>query len=208
MKGHKLNGDFDLDEKSSNKIEEVKDEISNWLWMNIGWRFRYVYRKICNLIRWTPIIWKDQDWDHTFIFKILKFKLKNQAEYIGGHDRHTTAKRDAEIIMTCVKLIDRIQDGFYDSEYSDYHEADFRFEDCEDKPGYSQLHIDEISNRFSEYFDKYPRQYKRAIDPKTPWSYTEKSDKTIARWIANENEKRAQTLLFKIMNEKIQGWWD
>jgi hypothetical protein len=197
-----------MDEKSSSKIEEVKEKISNWIWMNIGWRFRYIYRKIRNLIRWTPIIWKDQDWDHTFIFEILKFKLKNQAKYIGGQDRHTTAKRDAELMMTCVRLIDRIQDGFYDGEYADYHEADFRFEDCEDKPGYSQLHIDEISNRFLEYFAKYPIQYKRAIDPNTHWYYTEKTDKTIAMWIGNENQKRAQTLLFKIMNEKIQGWWD
>ena len=208
MKGHKLNGDFDMDEKSSSKIEEVKEKISNWIWMNIGWRIRYIYRKIRNLIRWTPIIWKDQDWDHTFIFEILKFKLKNQAEYIGGQDRHTTAKRDAEIMMTCVRLIDRIQDGFYDGEYADYHEADFRFEDCEDKPGYSQLHIDEISNRFLEYFAKYPIQYKRAVDPNTHWYYTEKTDKTIAMWIGNENQKRAQNLLFKIINERIQGWWD
>ena len=208
MKGHKLKGDFDMDEKSSSKIEEVKEKISNWIWMNIGWRIRYIYRKIRNLIRWTPIIWKDQDWDHSFIFEILKFKLKNQAKYIGGQDRHTTAKRDAELMMTCVRLIDRIQDGFYDGEYADYHEADFRFEECEDKPGYSQLHIDEISNRFTEYFAKYPIQYKRAIDPNTHWYYTEKSDKTIAMWIGNENQKRAQTLLFKIMNEKIQGWWD
>ena len=208
MKGHKLNGDFDMDEKSSSKIEEVKEKISNWIWMNIGWRIRYIYRKIRNLIRWTPIIWKDQDWDHTFIFEILKFKLKNQAKYIGGQDRHTTAKRDAELMMTCVRLIDRIQDGFYDGEYADYHEADFRFEECEDKPGYSQLHIDEISNRFTEYFSKYPIQYKRAIDPNAHWYYTEKTDKTIAMWIGNENQKRAQTLLFKIMNEKIQGWWD
>ena len=208
MKGHKLNGDFDTDEKSTSKIEEIKEKISNWIWMNIGWRIRYVYRKIRNLIRWTPIIWKDQDWDHSFIFEILKFKLKNQAKYIDKQDRHTTAKRDAELMMTCVRLIDRIQDGFYDGEYADYHEADFRFEECEDKPGYSQLHIDEISNRFTEYFAKYPIQYKRAIDPNTYWYYTEKSDKTIAMWIGNENQKRAQTLLFKIMNEKIQGWWD
>jgi hypothetical protein len=70
------------------------------------------------------------------------------------------------------------------------------------------MHIDEISNRYPEYFAKYPRQYKRALDPNTKWYYSEKSDKTIAMWIGDENQKRAQTLLFKIMNENIRKWWD
>jgi hypothetical protein len=90
----------------------------------------------------------------------------------------------------------------------DYHESNFRFEQCEDREGYSELFIDEISNRYPEYFAKYPRQYKRALDPNTYWPFNEKNDKTIAMWIGDENQKRAQSLLFKIMDKNIRGWWD
>ena len=77
------------------------------------YKIKQFFKRIYNLYRWFPIIWKDQDWDHSFIFDILKFKLKNQAEYIGYHDRHVSAKRDAEIMMLCVRLIDKIQNESY-----------------------------------------------------------------------------------------------
>ena len=189
-------------------MKEIYEKISEFLWKTIGWRIRYFFRSIKNLIRWFPIIWKDQDWDHRYIYNILEFKIRNQAKYIGSRDIHTRAKRDAEIMMTCVRLIEKVSDEFYDGEYMDYHESNFRFEPCEDHEGYSQLHIDEISNRFEEFFKKYPRQYKRALDPNIYWPYSEKTDKTIAMWIGDENQKRAQTLLFKIMDRNIRGWWD
>ena len=56
---------------------------------------------IKTLIRWFPIIWKDRDYDDHFIWEILKFKIRNQADYIGSKDRHVSAKRDAEIMMLC-----------------------------------------------------------------------------------------------------------
>ena len=74
------------------------------------YRIKQFFKQIHNLIRWFPIIWKDKDWDDHYIFEILKFKLKNQAEYIGKKDRHMSAKRDAEIMMLCVRLMDKVQD--------------------------------------------------------------------------------------------------
>mgnify|MGYP003351274053 CR=1 FL=1 len=87
------------------------------------YRIKRFFKRIYNLYRWFPIIWKDQDWDDYYIFEVLKFKLKNQAEHIGGKDRHTRAKRDAEKMMLCVRLIEKVQEEYYGCEYQDYHEA-------------------------------------------------------------------------------------
>lgn len=55
---------------------------------NILYNVKRFISNIKNVIRWLPVIWKDRDWDDYYIFEVLKFKLKNQAEYIGYHDRH------------------------------------------------------------------------------------------------------------------------
>ena len=163
------------------------------------YRIKQFFRRIRNLYRWFPIIWKDQDWDHFYIFEILKFKLKNQAEYIGKKGNHLSAKRDAEIMMLCVRLIEKVQDDYYGCEYQEFFKASYNFNDSKKHPGYYELDIVQESEHFNEYFKKYPRIYKQV---KTKDKY-----KT-AFSIARENEKRAHKLLFKILEENIQRWWD
>lgn len=164
-------------------------------------------KRVKNLIRWFPIIWKDQDWDDFYIFEILKFKLKNQAEYISYHDRHVSAKRDAEIMMLCVRLIEKIQDEYYQGEYMDYHESDLNWIESKSHPDCYELDIVEKSERFDEYFKKYPRIYKQVMNAeKTP--FVRDSKQGIAINMAHINEDRAYRLLFKILEQNIRRWWD
>jgi len=193
----------------------MKDKIYNIYWDLIGWRTRYIYRKFKNLYRWFPIIWNDQDYDKHYIFDILKFKLKNQAKYIGNNDRHTRAALDAKRMRICVELIDKVADEHYQGEYMDYHETKWEFIDVHDKPGYSTLNMDIISERFNEYFKKYPLVYKKVLtDEKLQIFNIDLSDdeieidKRIAMNMGFYNHKRARKLLFKIMEENIEGWWD
>jgi len=163
------------------------------------WRLKQFIQKIKNLIRWLPIIWKDQDWDDFYIFEILKFKLKNQAKYIGKRGIHVSAKRDAEIMMTCVRLIEKVQDEYYGTEYFNYHKSELKFIDSESHPGMYEMEIEHISENFDDYFKKYPRIYKQAK--------TEDKYKTAFN-IARINEERAHKLLFKILEQNIRRWWD
>ena len=158
-------------------------------------------KSIKNLIRWFPIIWKDEDWDDHFIFEILKFKLKNQAEYIGGHNRHLSAKRDAEIMMLCVRLIEKVQDEFYGTEYFDYQDSEFKFIESIDYPDHYEMDIVELSERYDEYFKKYPLIYRMVPDLNAPKG-------RIAFEIAKINGERAHKLLFKILEQNIRRWWD
>jgi hypothetical protein len=141
----------------------MKDKIHDIYWDLIGWRIRYIYRKFKNLYRWFPVIWNDQDYDKHYIFDILKFKLKNQAKYIGDNDRHTRAALDAKRMRICVDLIDKVSDEYYSGEYMDYHETKWEFIDVPDRPGYSTLNMNIVSERFNEYFKKYPLVYKKVL---------------------------------------------
>jgi hypothetical protein len=165
------------------------------------YRIKQFFRRIHNLYRWFPIIWKDQDWDDHYIFEILKFKLTNQSKYIGKHDRHTCAKRDAEMMMLCVRLIEKVQDEFYGTEYLDYQESNIKFIDSKDHPGSYEMEVEELSENFDDYFKKYPLVYRCVTDLSAPKS-------KIAFEIAKINEERAHKLLFKILEQNIRQWWD
>ena len=163
------------------------------------YRVKQFFRRIHNLYRWFPIIWKDQDWDHYYIFEVLKFKLKNQAEYISNRGNHLSAKHDAEIMMLCVRLIEKVQDEYYGCEYQDYCKIDIKFIDSKSYPDMHEIEVETISERYDEYFKKYPRIYNQVkIEDKHRTAF----------YIARENEKRAHKLLFKILEQNIERWWD
>jgi hypothetical protein len=165
------------------------------------YEIKQFFNRIYNLIRWAPIIWRDQDWDDHYIFEILKFKLKNQAEYIGYHDRHMSAKRDAEIMMLCVRLMNKVQHEYYGREYQDYHKSDMRFIPSESHPGSYEMEVEILEENFDDYFKKYPLIYRMVPDLNAP-------KEEIAYHIAKINEKRAHKLLFTILEQNIRRWWD
>jgi hypothetical protein len=168
------------------------------------WQIKKFLHKIKNLWRWFPVIWKDKDWDQYYIYEILKFKLKNQAKYIGDRDIHTRAKRDAEIMMLCVRLIDKIQNEYYDMEYLDYQKTKINFVPIENT-NYSTIETEYISDNLGDYFSKYPKIYEKVIIENN-LSFTEKHN--IARRMSRINQERAHKLLFKILEENIEKWWD
>lgn len=187
--------------------------IKEWLWQNIGWYIREVYRSIRNIIRWMPIIWKDRDWDDWYIFTILQTKLKHQAEYIGREDRYTAAQYDAQRMMTCVRLIEKIKEESYADEYMEYHKLDFGSTPVPGTDLYS-LDITTRWENYDEYFLAYPLDYKRAIKglgwlPINEPDLTETQRKErIASNMSHNRQKRAKQLLFKLLEFHIESWWD
>jgi hypothetical protein len=165
------------------------------------YKVKQFFKRIYNLYRWFPIIWNDQDWDDHYIFEILKFKLKNQAEYIGYHDRHMSAKRDTEIMMLCVRLMDKVQHEWYGREYQDYYKSDMRFIPSESHPGSYEMEVEILEENFDDYFKKYPLIYRMVPNLQAP-------KEEIAYRIAKINEERAHKLLFKLLEQNIRRWWD
>ena len=185
--------------------------------IGLWWKFdgRYYHKDFINgvksLIRWFPTIWKDRDWDDSFIFEIMIQKIKNQSSYIGGRDFHTRAKRDAEIMMTCVRLMEKVKEEYYNTESMDYHESDYNWIDS-DKPGYSELEIVEKSENFDEYFKKYRSTMRKVLANPKSFDYINKDYKdkksTLAMLIAHENHNKARRILFTLMERNLEKWWN
>lgn len=177
----------------------------------LWWKFdgRYLHRDfikgIKNLWKWFPVVWKDRDWDDHYIWEMLIFKIKNQAKYIGDRDFHTRAKRDAEIMMTCVRLMEKVKNEDYHMEYMDYCEDEFNFVES-DTPGYSQLEITEISENFDEYFKKRPSAYRKVM--KDGGMFGNDTKKHIAMSMGRLQHEKARKILFTLLERNIESWWD
>ena len=192
-------------------------EYNEWYWKLyrwFRWDAKHAHRDIAqgfrNLWKWFPIIWKDRDWDDHFIFEVLKFKIKNTAKYIKKNDRYIGCERDVQTMMTCVRLIEKIQNQFYDLEHTDYMDQKFSFEKIEDSD-LSKLNIETISENLSDYFSKHPNIHRRALKSsitREKWYYNEVSDQTLAMWMSHYNHNRARKILFSLMERNIEKWWD
>ena len=185
--------------------------------IGLWWRFdgRYMHKEfasgIKNLWRWFPTVWKDRDWDHSYVYEIIRVILEHQAKSIGNRDRHTTAKRDSDRMRLVAKLIKLQQDDFYHMEYMDYHDAKYDFVPTDETEQWYTMEDTLISERFDEYFAKYPRQYQLILAQEmmsdTPMLHPDQK-KYIAMAIAHTNMQRCRKLIFKIMESEIEKWWD
>lgn len=77
------------------------------------WRLKRIIRRTKNLLRWIPIIWNDEQWDHYYIFEILKYKLIFTAEHTRKYGYHIDSDYEADRMMLCVRLIEKIQKEEY-----------------------------------------------------------------------------------------------
>lgn len=119
------------------------------------WRIRQIIRRTKNLFRWLPIVWQDEQWDHYYIFEILRHKLITMSEAIRKRDNHTLAKYDADRMMLCARLLEKVQNEEYLFEF---------------------ISDDEITR---EQIDKGQRKH-----------------------------DKAKRILFKLLENYIERWWD
>ena len=189
-------------------------DYSKWYWKVyrwFKWEVKYApYRfktGIKNLWKWFPIIWKDRDHDHDFLFKILKFKLHNMADRFEQTNRFVDSTKQASKIRTCVRLIQKLQNSYYSCEMHDYWENEMRMEPIESSTNYS-LEFDELRNDLDQYLNKYPNDVRRAFKSTYLKDIEQPTNKQISIVVSRLREDRAKTLLFQIMERNIFRWWD
>jgi hypothetical protein len=107
-------------------------------------------------------------------------------------------------------LIEKTQDEFYSGDYMNYHESRFNWLDIEERPDCKQLEIKHISEDYDSYFAKHKSAVKRVLADKKLQIFKLNGDddkQRLAMNLGHYNEKRAQDLLFKLINRNIRGWW-
>jgi hypothetical protein len=175
----------------------------NPLWRKLNWRIRYFITGIKNIIRWIPTLYHDRDWDGNYIFTVLQKKIEHQREEITYANRHTQVDRDNRDMTIVLNLIERVKNEYYATEYLDYRETKFRFEDVEGNPKYKSLELDIVWEDDDTFLSKYPSTIRNVMKDKPELNKTE-----LCFWVAHYNQEKAHNLLFKILKERMRWWWD
>ena len=167
--------------------------------------FKNIKRGIKNIIYWLPIIWKDRDWDYYYIYIVLKHKLQNLHDGLTKRNLYVNVEHDTKYIRLCINLINKLTTDYYETEYLDYFKTNDTFEPTVGRNSKSFILVSVIiEDNSEEYFKKYPLIVKKLNLPKE----TPEERKTLALRVAQKNHARAKKLLFDILNNKIEYWWD
>jgi len=104
------------------------------------------------------------------------------------------------------------QEDLYDSEYLEYFDFEISSSPSPTNPGCYEMDTVIISENLDEYLSKYPRKHKMAIEGKLDL-FIRPADpielkKAYAMEIAHYNQQQSKEILFKLLNQNIQRWWD
>lgn len=98
------------------EIREGKMTIKDWiieiLWYNnFSCFLRKIGRFILRLIRWIPVLYKQEEWDYEYIYDMLKLKMIELRENISKDTWHEErgVKRSLLQIDVCLARLDRFQ---------------------------------------------------------------------------------------------------
>lgn len=184
---------------------------SDSAWGRPSWRkytpiwFKQFIDGVSNIVKWAPTIYKDKNWDDSFIFEMLKFKLIQQRKELVEANRHTGVEAINRDITLCLNLIEHIQEETYNLEYQDFVRERMWFSDNGD--GTSTWNSEIEYENFTGYFKKYQNQVKKLLQ-KQPRLGLPENKMELALRLSDLNQSRCQALLFKILNYKINRWWD
>ena len=75
-------------------------------------------RRIRNLIRWLPVIWKDRDYDHFYLEHMMYHKLVHMYNFFISEDAVTNwdekgAAKSLKALRICITILDRRLNNFY-----------------------------------------------------------------------------------------------
>ena len=160
------------------------------------YRIKRFFRKCRNVIRWIPTIWKDEDWDQTYIYDMLLLKLERQRDFfLSDRAYASNAKETANQIQTAIDLLHMTRDPweFYECPVLEELDAKWgkgvlRTEPCGDDN--YQLHIDIDGVKTEADKAQYNEEFKKGMER------------------ARKEYQKDKRTAFKYVADHIDYWWD
>ena len=174
------------------------------LYGRLHWRIRNFLTSCHNLIKWFPTIWNDRDWDGHYILKILQKKIEFQRKELVNANRHTRIESDNRDMTLALNLLERVKEEYYSLECMDYWDSEIVIDDVPENPELKSIEVNTTAERYDEYLSKYPSSV-RALTKE----HGEELDKQrLCLMVSYYNHKKANKLLFRILEERLAYWWD
>jgi hypothetical protein len=159
---------------------------------------------IKNIFRWIPTLYKDRDWDSWHIYTILQKKIEFQRQEIINANRHTEIDKDNRDMTITLNLLERVKEDYYTTEYLDYDETKYDFIPVEGNPNLKEMVKTILSETYDEFLKKYPSSVRKVLREKG----NDLEKDVLCHYVARHNQEKARKLLFKLLEQKIERWWD
>jgi hypothetical protein len=164
----------------------------------ITYPFRDFYRRVRNVLRWLPTIWKDRDYDYSYITEILIKKLEFTRDfYLSDKAYSAEAEKVAEEIQEAINMLHKTKDSweFYEDPAMELIEkkwgkTTFEFVPLEDNPGFNEM----------------KSKTEKVVTPEDKEQYSE--DFRNAMKTARKEYMKDKKEAYKFIAKHIDGWWD
>ena len=165
---------------------------------NITYPVRRFFRKVKNVFRWLPTIWKDEDYDYNFINEILIKKLEHTRDFFLSDRTHIMeADKVAAEIQEAIDRLHMTRDSweFYEDPAQEsiekkWGKSTFNFIPTNDGTGSSYMEIEHENVKTDEDKEQYSKEFRDAMKK--------------ARKDYMKDKKDA----YKFIAKHIDGWWD
>jgi hypothetical protein len=89
-------------------------------------KMKKIINNIKRIIKWTPVIWKDRDWDYVYLYQIIYKKLDTMEDFFRSDKTMTMdSLNTAEEIREAKKILKRMIEEY--SYYEGYENDKERF---------------------------------------------------------------------------------
>ena len=158
-------------------------------------KFNKFFRNVRNVIRWIPTLYKDREWDYSFMLEIEQKKLKNMIKWYEQNDygNSTSGPITVKQMELAVRLLDIIleKENFWSIDYPE----DYAFV------------VDHTYNplpKTSFVIDKYinTKNYKRFF------SWLNDNAMKSPSWKIDLRIRKAWYLYNKLREQYMMNWWD
>lgn len=152
-------------------------------------------RSVKRIAYWLPVIWRDQDWDHVYLWRVLAHKLSSMERFFDGDaaisaGAKKTARRIKEARCLCERLRDEVHYGkAFFGYYGKWGEPNVWFSKYDESHGL--LHVNVHPRAKTE------REIKMATKEYAMRQDTEK-------YLIEQDLARIGEILAKYS----RGWWD
>lgn len=100
-------------------------ELENYgVWHFIHREAGRIAASLNNLIDWFPFVWRDRDFDHSFLLNVMIFKLERMAKHFKTHQFTVGWEDQVAQIEECIMLLKRVEEDNYLFEYSNFQDAE------------------------------------------------------------------------------------
>ena len=178
-----------------------------WEWFTdfkIVWKTQNIisdcYYNIINgipqLCKWFWVIFNDRDWDHTYLFIIMRKKLENMARLHRYHGHLEKSKFYAAQMEECVKILKRLEDDWcyhkqafkdHDKKWGELKTVDY---EIPGEPDLIGIHIYRENAKTEEDIETELEEHRTCFNHQVK--------------LKNTDLDR----LFKVMRENCESWWD